>query len=126
MSFSKPFVTRLNPRAPPRRGTGSGQVLFSAGLPHNKVAALVTNFFCSDFEESGAMQRMALFLDLARKRLTKVIVTEHQRLRRGRPPTESTTVGWDGDACDGGELRWGDGSRDTTLAALEDTYYIHN
>ena len=72
------------------------------------------------------MQRLALFLDLARKRLPVVIVTERQGLQRGRPPTESTTVGRDGDACDGGELRWGDGSRDTTLAALEDTYYIRN
>ena len=85
----------------------SCQVPFSVGLPHNKVAALVANFFCSDFEESGAMQRMALFLDLAKKRLPVVIVTERQGLRRGRPPTESTTVGRDGDACDGGELGWG-------------------
>ena len=63
------------------------------------------------------MQRMALFLDLARKRLPVVIVTEHQGLRRGRPPTESTTVVRDGDACDGGELRWGDGSMFTFTEA---------
>ena len=94
-------------------------------LCHNLLGDGV-NFFCSDFEESGAMQRMALFLNLARKRLPAVIVMERQGLRRGRPPTESTTVGRDGDAYSGGEQRWGNNSRDTALAALEGTYYIRN
>ena len=67
------------------------------------------------------MQRVALFLDLVRKRHPEVIVTERQGLRRSRPPTESTTVGRDGEAHGGGERRWGDDSRDMTLAALEDT-----
>ena len=79
-------------------------------------------FFCSNFEESGAMQRMALFLDLVRERLLAVIVTERQGLRRGRPFMDSTTVGRDKDAHGGGERRWGDGSWDMTLAALEGTY----
>ena len=83
-------------------------------------------FVFSDFEENGAMQRMALFLNLARKRFLAEIVTEPQGLRRGRPLTENTTVGRDGDAHGGGERRWGNGSRDTTLAALEGTYYICN
>ena len=72
------------------------------------------------------MQGIALFLDQARKRLPVVIVTERQGLRRGRPPTESTTVGLDGDAHGDVEQRLGDVSWDTTLAALEDTYYIRN
>ena len=80
--------------------------------------------FCSDFEESGAMQRMAMFLDLARKRLLVVIATARQGLRRRRPLMESTSVGQDGDAHGDGERRWGDGSRDTTLVALENIYYI--
>ena len=83
-------------------------------------------FFCSDFEKNGAMQRMMLFLDLARKRLLAEIVMERQGLWRGRLLTESTTVGWDGDAHGGGDWRWGDDSRDMTLAALEDTCYIRN
>ena len=58
----------------------------------------MTCFFCSDFEESGAMQRMALFLNLARK-----VVAD------GRPLTESTMVGWDRDARVGGEQRLGGG-----------------
>ena len=33
-------------------------------------------FFCSDFEESGTVQRMALFLDLAGKRLLVEKATE--------------------------------------------------
>ena len=33
-------------------------------------------FFCSNFEESRAMQKSAQFLNLARKRLLAVIVTE--------------------------------------------------
>ena len=65
-------------------------------------------FFCSDFEESGAMQRMALFLILARKSPLAEIVTERQGLWRGRPLTESTTVGRDGDTYSGGGRRWGD------------------
>ena len=47
-----------------------------------------------------------------------MIVTEPKGLWRGRPPTESTTVGRDGDAHGGGERRWGDGSRDTPLVAI--------
>ena len=64
-------------------------------------------FFCSDFEESGSMQRMALVLDLARKSLLAEIVAERQGLWCGRPPIESTTFGRDGDARSGGERRWG-------------------
>ena len=66
------------------------------------------------------MQEMALCLDLARKRLLAKIVTERQGLWRGRPFTESTTIGPDG------ERRWGGWSRDTPLTALEETYHISN
>ena len=83
-------------------------------------------FFCSDFEENRAMQRMALFLNLVRKRLLAEIVTERQGLWRGRLLTESTTIGRDVDAHGGGERRRRNGSRDTTLAALEGTYYTSN
>ena len=69
---------------------------------------------------------MALFISLARERLPVVIVTERQGLRRGRPLTKNTIVGWDGDDHGGEERRWGDRSRDTTLANLEDTYCISN
>ena len=80
-------------------------------------------FFCSDFGESGAMQIMALFLNLARKRILVEILTEHQELWSGRPFTESTTIGRDRDAHGGGEWRWGNSSRDTSLDAIP---AIHN
>ena len=72
------------------------------------------------------MQRMALFLNLARERLLAVIVTERQGLRCGRLLMDSTTFGRDEDAHGGGEWRLGDGSWDMTLAALEGTYFIRN
>ena len=65
-------------------------------------------FFCSDVEESRAMQKMALFLDLTRKRLLVEIVTKRQGMLRVRPLMQSTTVDPDGDAHGGGERRWGD------------------
>ena len=72
-------------------------------------------FFCSNFEESGAVQRMALFLNLVREGLPAVIVTDNQGLWHCIPLTESTIIGQGGDAHCGGERRWGDGSRDTML-----------
>ena len=57
-------------------------------------------FFCSDFEESRPMQRMALFFDLARKRLLAEIVTERHRtgmhmvVGSGGGGTEAGTRDW--------------------------------
>ena len=85
-----------------------------------------SRFFCFNFKESRVVQRMALFLVLARERLLAVIVMDHQGMWRGRPLTENTTFGRDGDGDGGGEWRWGDGSWDTTLAALKGTYFIRN
>ena len=76
------------------------------------------HFFCSNFKENGAMQRMVLFLNLARERLPAMIAADRQELQRGRPLMESTTVGRDGNTHGGREMRRGDGSRDTALAAL--------
>jgi hypothetical protein len=43
-------------------------------------------------------------------------------LSKDKPTNETAaTVGRDGDARGGGERRWGDGSRFTTLDALDDT-----
>ena len=69
---------------------------------------------------------MALSLNLLRGRLLAVILTECQGLWSRRPLTDSTIVGQDGNAHGDKEQRWGDSSRDTTLAALEDTYFIRN
>ena len=69
------------------------------------------HFFCSDFGESGAMQRTTLFLNLAREiikdgpALPAVIVENCQGRRHGRPLTESTTVGRNRDAHSGTEQR---------------------
>ena len=121
MSFSKPYVGRLHPRPPNKKKYGLRPGIFWVMGVNMETAC----FFCSDFEESGVMQRIALFLDLTRERLPAVILTECQGLWC-ELFTDSTTVGRDGDAHGGGERRWGDGSRDKTLAALEDTYLIRN
>ena len=69
---------------------------------------------------------MTLFLDLSRERLLAVIVAKRQGMGCGRPLMDSTIVGRDKDAHVQEERRWGYGSRDTTLAALEGTYSIRN
>ena len=91
-----------------------------------EVNMVMARFFCFNFKESKAMQRMTLLLDLARERLLAVIVMKRQGLWRERPLTESTTIGWDWDAHIGGEQRWRDTSRDMTLVALDGTYFIRN
>ena len=107
--------------------------LFSVGLPHNKVAAQVARqaslFQIKDTKDAHKENFATVFGFMGENMDTDsffCVVTERQGLQRGRLPTESTTVGRDGDAYGVGEQRWGDGSQDTTVAVLEGTYYIRN
>ena len=92
MSFSKPYVGRLHPRPPNKKKYGLRPGIFWVMGVNMETAC----FFCSNFEESGAMQRMALFLDLVRGRLPALILTDCQGLRRGSPLTDSTLLGGTG------------------------------
>ena len=109
--YSKPCVGRLNPKVPSKKKPGSmssivrGQKItpFLTGLPLEENFATLfwgmgvnmetACFFCSDFEESGAMQSIALFMNLARERLPVLIVTDRRGLWCGRLLTQSTTAG---------------------------------
>ena len=82
--------------------------------------------FCSNLKKSRAMQRMALFLNAERERLTDVIVVDCQGLWCGRLLMESTTVGRGEDAHNNVEQRWGSGIWDATLPWRAHILYLTN
>jgi hypothetical protein len=81
-------------------------------------------FFCSDFEENGVIYTVTLFLNLARERLSVMVMTDRQGMRCGRQITKNYY--WTGQGFSRGQSAEVGGQQPGYDTTVEGTCYITN